>query len=90
MAGFGKMFTRPDEQVPAIPSAELFSRVVMLVADRYRISHMDAILELCERTVRDYESVRPLLTPKLRLLLVDEAAQRNLLKDRNYLARKLG
>lgn len=90
MIGFGKMFRAEDERLSGVPSAEEFSALVIRIADRYTLSHFDAMLEICMHHDRDPESVRSLITPHLKLILADEAATRNLLKDRDYLARKLG
>lgn len=84
------MFTRPDEQLDNVPTPESFTRVIDVLVRRYHISYFDAILELCEHYDREYESVKPLLTPKLKLALTEEVAQRRLLKDKTFLLDKLG
>lgn len=86
----GKMFTRPDEQLSNIPTPEEFTRVVDTLVSRFRISYFDAILELCEQYDRDYESVKPLLTSKLKVALMEEMSARRLLKDKHYLTHRLG
>lgn len=90
MAGFGKMWRQPDEQLEAIPTPESFARVVSVIASRYRLTHFDAIVELCTHYDREFDSVKPLLSPKLKLALLEEVSQKRLLKDRSFLAHKLG
>lgn len=90
ISGFGKMFKSKDEQLDLVPTPEAFTRVVSLLTARYDLSHFEAILTLCDHYDREYESVKPLLTPKLRLALLDEMSERRLLKDRSFLQHKLG
>lgn len=87
---FTTMFTLPDEQLESVPTPESFTRVIDVLVRRYQLSYFDAILELCEHYEREYESVKPLLTPKLKLALTEEVAQRRLLKDKTFLLDKLG
>lgn len=84
------MFLRPDEQLDKVPTPESFTRVIDVLVHRYHISYFDAILELCEYYDREFESVKPLLTPKLKLALTEEVARRRLLKDKTFLLDKLG
>lgn len=86
----GKMFTRADEQLATIPTPEEFTRVVDTLVSRYRISYFEAILELCEQYERDYESVKPLMTSKLKVALMEELSAKRLLKDKHYLTQRLG
>lgn len=91
IAGYGKMFKSIDEQLDAIPTPEAFTQVVLLLVARYGLSHFDAILELCERHEREYESIRPLLTPTLKLALLEESSRLRLLRDSDtFLSHKLG
>lgn len=93
VASFSAMFTSPDEQLPeldAMITPEVFTRVVLTLARRYQITHFEAILELCEHYQRDYESVKSLLTPTLKLALLEEVSRRRLLKDNSFLLDKLG
>lgn len=90
VGSFTTMFTLPDEQLGKVPTPESFTRVIGVLVQRYQISHFDAILELCEHYDREFESVKPLLTPKLKLALTEEVAHRRLLKDKTYLLQKLG
>jgi len=90
---FGQMFQHADERLPeqdAEITPEAFTKVVLTVVQRYQISHFEAILELCEYYQRDYESVKPLLTPTLKLALLEEMSRRRLLKDNSFLLDKLG
>ena len=84
------MFRQPDEQLAAVPTPEDFTRVVGVLVHRYRMGYFDAILELCEHYEREYTSVKELMTPKLKLALTEELAQRRLLKDKNFLSERLG
>lgn len=87
------MFRQPDEQLPALDAEitpEAFTRVVFTLVQRYGLSHFDAVLEVCNHYEREYESVKPLLTSKLKLALTEEMAQRRLLKDKTFLMDKLG
>lgn len=88
--GYGKMFQRDDEVLSNLPTPQEFTRVVQTLARRYQISHFDAIIELCEYYDREYESVKSLLTPKLKLALMEEMSGKKLLKDNSYLQDKLG
>lgn len=90
---FGKMFKQSDEQLPELDAKitpEIFTRIVQTIVSRYGISYFDAIMELCEHYDREYESVKSLLTPKLKLALMEEMSQRRLLKDNSFLLDKLG
>jgi len=89
-ANFGNMFLKADEQLDTVPNAESFSRVVMLLATRYELSYLDAIMEICNHYDREIESVKSLITPKLKLILTEEAARNRLLKDRTFLLDRLG
>ena len=89
-SSFTTMFTRPDEQLGKVPTPESFTQVLDVIARRYQLSYFDAILELCEYYDREFESVKPLLTPKLKLALTEEVARRRLLKDKTFLLDKLG
>ena len=57
-ANFGNMFLKADEQLDTVPVAESFSRVVMLLATRYDLSHLAAIMEICNHYDREVESVK--------------------------------
>lgn len=90
---FGLMFQQSDEQLPSLDAEitpEAFTRVVLTLVRRYNISYFDAILEVCDHYDREYESVKALLTPKLKLALTEELSQRRLLKDKTFLLDKLG
>jgi len=82
---FGKMFNREDEILDPVPSPESFTLVVMTLAKRYGITHFEAILEICEHYDREYESVKLLLSPKLKQLLTEEAMKAHQLKDNDAL-----
>ena len=88
--GFGKMFKAADEQLELVPTPENFTRVVTTLVHRYQLTHFDAIMELCDYYDREYESVKTLLTSKLKLELLDEMSRRRLLKDKTYLSHRLG
>jgi hypothetical protein len=91
MNGYGKMFTRPDECLTApVPTPEEFTRVVETLVRRYHLSYFDAILALCEHHDREYESIKKLLTSKLKVALMEELAQKRMLKDNSFLQDKLG
>ena len=90
VSGYGKMFQRGDEQLGTVPTPQEFTRVVQTLVRRYQLSHFDAIIELCEHYDREYESVKSLLTPKLKLALMEEMSGKKLLKDNSYLQDKLG
>lgn len=87
---FGNMFKKEDEQLDSVPTAESFSRVVMTIASRYQLSHLEAIMEICAQYEREYESVKKLLTPALLLILTEEASKQRLLRDNTFLLDKLG
>jgi len=89
-SSFTTMFTLPDEQLGKVPTPESFTQVLDVVVKRYQLSYFDAILELCEHHGREFESIKPLLTPKLKVVLMEEVARRGLLKDKTYLLEKLG
>lgn len=89
-ANFGNMFNKLDEQLESVPTAESFSRVVMIIASRYQLSHLEAIMEICAQYEREFESVKKLLTPSLLLILTEEAAKQRLLRDNTFLLDKLG
>ena len=90
LQGFGRMFQLPDEKLDPVPTPESFTRVVDMLVERYQLSYFDAIMALCDHHEREYESVKTLLTPKLKLALMEEAANRRQLKDNTYLLYKLG
>lgn len=91
MQGFGKLFDQDDEKLSSIPTPEEFTRVVETLVWRYDMSYFEAIQELCDYHDREYESVKSLLTPKLKLALMQETAKRNLLKDnKTFLQQQLG
>lgn len=90
MLGYGAMFTHADEQLENVPTPEQFTRVVEVLVRRYQLSYFDAILALCEHHDREYQSIKKLLTPKLKVALLEEVAHRRLLKDNSYVHDKLG
>ena len=47
-------------------------------------------MALCDHYQREYESVKKLLTSKLKMALMEEMSHRRLLKDKSYLQDKLG
>lgn len=87
--GYGKMFTQGDEQLDSVPTPEHFTRVVETLVRRYQLSYFDAIVALCDHHDRDYDSVKKLLTPKLKYHLIEEVSRNRLLKDNSYLQDKL-
>lgn len=90
VSGYGKLFRRDDEQLSSVPTPQEFTRVVQTLVRRYQLSHFDAIIELCDHYDREYDSVKSLLTPKLKLALMEEMAGKKLLKDNSFLQDKLG
>lgn len=85
------MFQQPDEWLEEqVPTPEQFTRVVETLVCRYGLSYFDAILALCDQYEREYDSVKPLLSSKLKVALMEEMAQKRMLKDKNYLQHKLG
>lgn len=84
------MFQLVDEQLENVPTPEQFTRVVETLVRRYELTYFEAILNLCEHYDREYESVKGLLTPKLKTALLEEMSERRLLKDNSYLKHKLG
>lgn len=89
--GYGKMFLRADEQLSDdVPTPQRFTQVVELLVSRYHLSYLDAIMALCDHYQREYESVKKLLTSKLKMALMEEMSHRRLLKDKSYLQDKLG
>ena len=85
-----QMFRHDDEQLTTVPTPEDFTRVVNILVSRYHIGYFDAILELCDHYEREYDSVKELMTPKLKLALTEELSRRRLLKDKNFLSERLG
>ena len=90
ITGFGNLFKSVDEQLDPVPTPENFARVVVLIVERYHLTHFDAIMALCDHEHREYESVKTLLTPKIKLALLNELSGLRLLKDRSFLQHKLG
>ena len=84
------MFRQADERLHAIPTPEQFTETVQRLVTRYQLSYFDAIKELCDFHDREYDSIKPLLTPVLRLALLEEMSEKRLLKDRSFLRHKLG
>lgn len=84
------MFVAQDEQLDPVPTPENFTMVVDTLVQRYQLSYFEAIMELCDFHEREYESVKSLLTPKLKLALMEEMSEKRLLKDKSYLLHKLG
>lgn len=89
IGSFTTMFSSSDEQLDNIPTAESFTRVLDVLVSRYHLSYCDAIVELCEHYGREYDSVRKLLTPRVKAKVTEEAAQRGLLKDKTLLGERL-
>jgi hypothetical protein len=89
-ANFGNMFKKEDEQLETVPTQESFSRVVLLVSERYGLTHLESIMEICGHYEREVESIKPLLTPRLKLILTEEATKQKLLKDNTFLLDRLG
>ncbi len=83
------MFTRQDEQLDVVPTPESFGLLVERLVARYHLRYFDAILELCNHFDREYESVRLLMTPKLKQVLADEMAAARNLKDNSILQDRL-
>jgi len=69
------------QSLPAIPNAESFTLLIDRVAAKYDIGHFDAIMEFCERTGRDYDTIGSLLSSKLKTRILREVTARRLLKD---------
>ena len=88
--GYGEMFQRTDEQLSSVPTPQEFTQVVLTLVRRYQLSYFDAIIELCEHYDREYESVKSLLTPKLKLALMEEMTSKKMLRDNSYFQHKLG
>ncbi len=86
---FGKLFHETDETLDTVPTPEAFALLVETLVSRYKISYFDAILEICEHYDREIESVKALLSPKLKFKLTEEAASRRLLKDKSFLQDRL-
>lgn len=88
--GYGKMFQLADEQLSQVPTPREFTKVVETIVRRYQLSYFDAIIELCDHYDREYESIKGLMTPKLKMALMEEMSGKKLLKDNSYLQHKLG
>jgi hypothetical protein len=88
--GYGEMFQHADEQLSSVPTPQEFTQVVLTLVRRYQLSYFDAIIELCEHYDREYESVKSLLTPKLKLALMEEMTSKKMLRDNSYFQHKLG
>lgn len=88
--GYGKMFVNEDEKLAGVPTPREFTKVVETLVRRYRLSYFEAIMALCDHHDREYESVKSLMTPKLKMALLEEMSDRKLLKDNSYLQHKLG
>lgn len=82
---FGKMFKRDDEVLDMVPTPEDFTELVDTIVDRYDISYIEAITEICRHFDREIESITPLITPKILLAVTKEAASQRLLKDNDFL-----
>jgi hypothetical protein len=89
--GYGKMFIRPDECfTKPVPTPAEFTRVVETLVRRYDLSYLEAIAAICDHYDREYESVKKLLTSKIKTALMEELAQKRMLKDNSFLQDKLG
>lgn len=87
---FGKMFQRPDEILDSVPTPEAFTKLVDLIVERYDLTYFEALQEICDAHDREPESIKPLLTSKLKLRLMEEASDRKLLKDNTFKQDRLG
>lgn len=90
VSGYGKMFQTDDEKLTGVPTPREFTKVVDTLVRRYQLSYFDAIMALCDYHDREYESVKGLMTPKLKMALLEEMSHKRLLKDNSYLQHKLG
>lgn len=95
------MFTQPDERLrepdeqlrepeDTVPTPRKFAKVIDTLVQRYHLSYFDAIMQLCDYEKREYDSIKGLITPKLKLALMEELANKKMLKDKNYLQHRLG
>lgn len=87
--GFGTMFQSEDERLPSVPTSEAFGEIVERLVWRYDLSYFDAIRELCDYHDREYESIRPLLTPRLKLILLEEMSKARAMKDNTFFDNQL-
>lgn len=83
------MFTLADEKLDSVPTPESFGLLIERLVDRYNLTYTEAIVELCEHYEREYESVRLLLTPKLKDTLAEEMAVKRMLKDNSFINNQL-
>lgn len=68
-----------------ILSKKQFSELVETVAKEKRMSHMDAVLHICEERLIDPLDVAPLITAPLKSRIEQEAIAGRLLPGRNTL-----
>ena len=74
---------KPDDAVPTMildPEFQKdFAKNVIEHAERHRISHMEAVISICEEAgIEDFSSVKDLITPRIREEIEKEAINRHL------------
>jgi len=66
--------------VPKFEEMETFSKQIITLAERDRISHIEAITEYCESVGLEIEVAASLITPFLVSKISDEARKSNLIE----------
>ena len=69
-------------------NANVFSQLLTSMMQDKGISHIDAILELCNERNIDIESIPELLSPQVKKLIKNEAISLNFIRDKKR-SRKL-
>ena len=69
-----------SQQVASILSTNTFCSMVEVRISEKRMSYLEAITDVCEKTGLEFESVSKLMTPTMRKLLSAEATSLNLMK----------
>ena len=76
------IFGGAEVEEDKIPSPISFSKNVELLAINEDISLIEAVVQYCEQTSIELETVTPLLTPPLKEKIRVEAADKRLIKDK--------
>lgn len=63
-------------------NANVFSQLLTTMMHEKALSHIDAILELCNERNIDPESIPELLTPQMKKLIKNEAISLNFIRDK--------
>ena len=71
---------KKKKMIPKIQEMETFSKEIVSIVERDRISYIEAVTEYCERVGLEIEVAAMLITPTLVTKISEEAMEQNLIQ----------